>query len=445
VLGLARGAGYAGAVIHRTDPWGRGLVLAAVVFGGLSAQAPTWPDYRGPRHDGHSPATGLPPTWSEQRHVAWKTAIPGRAWSSPVIADGEVWLSTATAKGDRLSVLCIDLDDGKVLFDELLFEVEKPQFAHAFNTYASPSPCIDGGVVYVSFGSPGTAGLDRKTRKVLWRRDDLVCDHFRGAGSSPLVFEDLLILTMDGADRQYLIALDKRTGKTRWQTDRSTDFGDIDPKTGKPKMDGDFRKSYATPIVIRVGGEPQLISPGAKAAFAYDPRTGKEIWMVRHGNHSSASRTVFGHGLVFLNTGYSRPVLMAVDPTGKGDVTKTHVKWQATRRVPKKPSPLLIGDHLYLVSDIGVASCLDARTGESVWHERIGGEYSASLLYADGRVFAFSQAGRTVAWRPGPKFQSAGTMQLDGGFMASPAAIPGALVVRSKTHLYRLQAGVDRR
>ena len=415
-------------------------VLVAAGSSGIAvAQGSAWPDYRGPRHDGHSTATGLPTEWSEKKNVAWKTRIHGRAWSSPVIADDEVWVTTATKKGDKLSVLCVDLDSGKVVHDVPLFEIENPQFAHAFNSYASPSPCIDGGKLFASFGSPGTACLDRKSKVVDWSRGDLVCDHFRGAGSSPIVFEGLLILTMDGADVQYVIALDKKTGETKWKVDRSTNYGDIDKKTGKPKMNGDFRKSYATPIVIEVDGAPQLISPGAKAAFAYDPRTGKEIWTVRYGNHSSASRTVFGHGLVFLNTGFSRPVLMAIDPTGNGDVTKTHVKWRVTRRVPKKPSPLLIGDHLYMLNDIGVVTCLVAKTGRPVWNERVGGEYSGSLLYADRRIFAFSQEGKGVIWKPGPKFESAGSMQLDGGFMASPAAIPGALIVRSKTHLYRLQ------
>ncbi len=405
----------------------------------------TWPDYRGPRGDGHSDAVGLPSTWSEEKNVTWKTKIRGRAWSSPVIADGKIWLTTATKKGNDLIVLCLDQESGEIVMDERLFQIAKPQFAHSFNSYASPSPVIDGDHVYVSFGSPGTACLDRKTRKVEWKRSDLVCDHFRGAGSSPVVFEDLLILTMDGADHQFVIALEKATGKTKWRTDRSTNYGDIDKKTGKPKGGGDFRKSYATPIVIEVNGKPQLISPGAKAAFAYDPRTGKEIWSVRYGNHSSASRTVFGHGLVFINTGFSRPQLLAVDPTGKGDVTRSHVKWLLRRRVPKKPSPLLIGDHIYMVNDGGIASCVEAKTGKEVWFERIGGEYSASLLYADGRIFACSQEGTTVMFRPGMKFESAQEATLDAGFMASPATVGSALILRTKTHLYRIEKKLPRK
>ena len=323
-------------------------LLSLLSAGRVVAQSgdPAWPDYRGPGHDGHAVAVSAPLDWSEQDNIQWKTVIHGRGWSSPVVADGLVWLTAADEVGRDLFVICVDLESGAIVHDEQLFTIDEPQYCHPFNTYASPSPVIDGDFVYVSFGSPGTACLNRATKDVVWQRTDLVCNHFRGAGSSPFVFEELLILTMDGSDFQYLVALDNRTGETRWRTDRSTNFNDIDEATGKPIGDGDFRKSFATPIVIDVGGQDQLISPGAKAAFAYDPATGEEIWSVRYGEHSSAARTVHGHGLVFISTGYSRTALLAVDPTGAGDVTDTHVKWRTARGVPKKPSPVLVGANL---------------------------------------------------------------------------------------------------
>ena len=191
--------------------------------------------------------------------------------------------------------------------------------------------------------------------------------------------------------------------------------------------------------MIEVDGEHQLISPGAKAAFAYDPLTGKEIWTVRYANHSSASRTVYGHGLVFINTGFSRPELIAIEPRGHGDVTDTHIAWRTSRRVPKKPSPLLIANNLYMVNDGGIASCIDAKSGKAIWHERVGGEYSASLVYADGRIYAFSQEGKAVMFKPGERFESVGESRLDGGFMASPAIAGSALFLRTKTHLYRVE------
>ena len=297
---------------------------------------------------------------------------------------------------------------------------------------------MDGGRVYLSFGSPGTACVDRATKEVLWTRTDLVCDHFRGAGSSPIVVDDLLILTMDGADVQYVIALDKLTGETRWRTERSTDFADLD-ESGEPAGGGDYRKGYATPIVIEVEGRKQLISPGAKAAFAYEPATGEELWTVRYGEHSSASRTLFGHGLVYINTGYSQPSLLAVDPSGAGDVTATHVRWRLARGVPKKPSPVLVGEHLYLVSDSGIASCVRARTGEQVWQARIEGAYSASLIHAGGHVYAFSEGGRAVVLAPGEELELVGENELDAGCMASPAPVGDGLVVRTTTHLYRIR------
>ncbi|MDA0838115.1 MAG: PQQ-binding-like beta-propeller repeat protein [Planctomycetota bacterium] len=407
------------------------------ILGSWASASENWPDYRGPSADGHSDAKGLPETWSENKNVKWKTAIHGRGWSSPVIWGKQVWLTTATPDGKELSVLCVDRDNGKILLDKKLFDVAEPQFAHSTNSYASPSPVIAEGRVYVSFGSPGNACLDAKTFEVIWERSDLECNHFRGAGSSPVLFGDLLILTMDGSDRQYLVALDKKTGKTVWRRDRSTDFGDL--QNGKPMRDGDFRKCYATPIFIEVNGKTQMISPGAKAVWAYDPLTGDEKWQVRYGNHSSASRTLYGHGLLFVNTGYSSAELLAIKPDGTGDVTRTHVAWKLIKGVSNKPSPVLVGDHLYMITDNGgILSCVEAISGNVVWQERIGGAQSASLIYADGRIYTFGEDGRTVAVRPGTSFTKIGESRLEGGFMSSPAAAGSSFYLRTKTHLYRL-------
>lgn len=411
------------------------LLCSASVLTGQSE----WPDYRGPAHDGQSTATVLPIEWSETKNISWKTAIHGRAWSSPVIADGVIWLTTASKDGKRLAFLCIDAETGEIETDEKLFDIGKPQFAHAFNSYASPSPVIDGDATFVTFGSPGTARIDRKSKKVVWQRTDLICNHFRGAGSSPIIHDDLLILTMDGSDHQYLIALDKATGLTRWRTDRSTAYNDIDAATGKPEADGDWRKCFSTPIIIDVEGQPQLISPGAKAAFAYDPQTGTEIWTVRYNNHSSASRCVYGNGLVFLNTGFGAPQLLAIDPHGVGDITDTHVKWRLRRRVPKKPSPLWLDGRIYMINDGGVVSCVEAKTGKPIWHHRVEGQFSASLLHGDGRIYAFSESGLGVVFAATAEFESIAENELESGFMASPAAVDGALIVRSKTHLYRIE------
>ena len=414
--------------------------IALLCFGSHAGAGDSWPDYRGPSHDGHSTATKLPLHWSESENVIWKTPIHGRAWSSPVVTGDQVWLTTATADGRELSVLCVNTASGKVVHDEILFRVPNPQFAHAFNSYASPSPVIDGGFVYFTFGSPGTACIDRSTRKVVWKRTDLVCDHFRGAGSSPFLYEDLIILTMDGADFQYLIALDKRTGNTVWRTDRSTDFGDLEPNTGKPKRGGDFRKGYSTPILVTVAGKDQLISPGARATFAYDPHSGKEIWSVRYANHSSAARSVTGDGLVFLSTGYSKAEILAVRLGGKGDVTDSNIAWSTRKAAPNKPSPIFHDGNLYAVTDGGIASCLNTQTGKVKWQGRLGGEFSAALLFASGNILCFSQEGKAFVFKASPKgFEKLSENQLNNGFMASPAIVKNTFIMRTKTHLYSIE------
>ncbi len=251
-------------------------ICLALFISVLAIQAAHWNQFRGPEGTGHTKAD-LPLTWSETENVAWKTAIPGRGWSSPVLWENQIWLTTATPDGKQLTVLCLNALTGKILHQQKLFDVAEPQFAHKFNSYASPTPVVEAGRAYVSWGSPGTACIDTKTFKVLWTRRDLDCDHFRGAGSSPILWNNLLINNHDGADAQYVFALDKQTGKTVWETPRSVDFQDLDPE-GKPKRDGDMRKGYSTPHIITLNGKPTLLSSGAMAHYAYDPADGRELW-----------------------------------------------------------------------------------------------------------------------------------------------------------------------
>lgn len=415
------------------------VLLAAPSLTRGSEGADSWPEYRGPSADGHSRATGLPLKWSETENVVWKTPIHGRAWSSPVVLGEQVWMTTATEDGRRLSAICVARDTGKILLDRVIFEVEKPRpLGNTVNTYGSPSPVIEPGRVYLSFGSYGTACLDTKTFDILWSRDDLPCNHFRGPASSPILFEDLLILHMDGSDHHYIVALDKKTGDTAWKTPRSTDYGDLD-ENGKPKRDGDFRKAYNTPVVIEAAGKTQLISPAARAAYSYDPRTGKEYWQVRYPGHSTASRTLFHEGLVFVNTGYSKAQLWAVRVDGKGDVTSSHVAWKNTRSIPNRSSPVLVDGRLYLVNDKGIVACLDAVSGEEVWRDRLGGNYSACPVVVEGKIYFFSEEGVTTVIRPGDRLEVLARNELSDGFMASPAVAGSAFYLRTRSHLYRIE------
>jgi outer membrane protein assembly factor BamB len=408
------------------------LVVALIAFG-------QWPQFRGPEGDGVSTATGLPVTWSETENVRWKTAIHGRGWSSPVILGRQIWLTTATPDGKQLFALAVDKETGKILHDLKVFDVPNPQYADAFNSYASPTPFIEPGRVYVTFGSPGTAAIDTATGKVLWERRDLECNHFRGAGSSPVVFRDLLLMHYDGSDVQYVVALDKRTGKTVWQTKRSIDFQDLEPD-GKVKADGDFRKAFSTPLIVMVGTEPVFVSLGSKAAYGYDPMTGKELWKIEErSSFSSSNRPVAGHGLVYYASGWNTGQVLAVKPDGRGDVTASHVAWRATRGAPKKPSMLLAGDLLMMINDGGIITCLDARTGAEVWTARLTDSYSASPILAEGRIYFFSEDGKATVIEAGRTFKKLAENTLDEGFMASPAIDGRALYLRTRSRLYRIE------
>src|SRR5262245_26348786 len=405
----------------------------------LMRGAENWPQFRGPDGTGHSDARSLPLYWSETRNVIWKTAIHDRGWSSPVIYGKQIWLTSAREDGRELFVLCIDRDTGKMIRDWKLFDVAQPQFVHPFNTHASPTPVIEKGRVYVTFGAAGTACIDTKTFRILWERRDIECNHFRGAGSSPILFRNLLLMHFDGSDRQFVMALDKMTGKTVWQTGRSIDFQDLD-KDGKPAADGDLRKAFSTPQVERINGRWEMISLGAKAAYSYDPFTGRELWRVEErGQHSASTRPVIGHGMIFFPTGFSAGQLFAVRTGGEGLITDTHVVWKVKRAVSNKPSILLVDDLIYMIGDAGIASCIDAKTGEQVWQQRIGGEYSASPVYADGRLWFFSEDGKTTVLKPGRVFEQVGENRLDEGFLASPAIAGKAFYLRTRTHLYRIE------
>lgn len=413
------------------------------------AQMPVWadwPQFRGPWGTGHvSPPgdakkIGIPLHWSETENIKWKTAIPHRGWSTPVVMEGKIWLTTATPKGNDFFVICVDAGSGRILLDKKLFHSDDPEpLGNDINCYASPSPTIEPGRVYIHFGSYGTACLDTADGEILWQRTNLPCRHYRGPGSSLILFNDLLILTMDGVDVQYMAALDKKTGKTVWKTDRTADWNDLD-SDGKPKTEGDMRKAYATPLIVDIDGKPQMLTAAAKAAYSYDPATGEELWKIHHTAYSGASSPLFGHGFAYFNTGFPRPELWAVRVNGKGNVTDTNVAWKRRQAVPQIPSPLLIGDMIFMVSDTGAITCLDAVTGAEIWKEHVKGRFAASPLYADGRIYCFSKEGKTIVLKAGRKFELLATNTLDAGFMASPAVAEKALLLRTKTHLYKIEA-----
>jgi outer membrane protein assembly factor BamB len=398
-------------------------VLAFLVSLSVQAAGQDWPEFRGPTGQGHSPERDLPLEWSESQNIVWKTAVAGRGWSSPVVAGGRIWLTTATNERGAASLraLAFDIESGREVVNAEVFRIGGARLTNVKNSHASPTPIIDGDRVFVHFGALGTAALTT-SGEIVWKTR-LPYESQHGNGGSPALHGDLLIISCDGSDTAFVIALDKKTGKTRWKTDR--------------RYPAD--QAYSTPLVIRVGDRDQVVSVGAYRAAAYDPQTGKEVWRVRYDDgFSNVPRPVAGHGLVYIATGFQQPSLLAVRPDGMGDITRTHVAWSLQRGAPLTPSPLIVGDELYIVSDIGVASCVDARTGQTHWQQRLGGNYSASPVFADGRIYFQSEEGLTTAIGPGKVFRKLATSQLDGAMLASMAVSGGSIFIRTDSHLYRI-------
>ena len=406
-----------------------------------------WPQFRGPNGDGQVAPTdapvALPLRWSEGENILWKTPIPLFGHSTPVALDGKVWLTTAARDGREFFTVAVDVETGAIILNQRLFQCAEPEpLGNSVNTYASPSAVAEPGRVYLHFGSYGTACLDSADGGVIWARTDLECRHYRGPGSSPILCDDLLILTFDGVDKQYVAALDKRTGKTVWRTDRATDFDDLD-EHGVPFSEGDLRKAFSTPLVIEWGGRRQLLSPGSRAMYSYVPSTGETLWWTHHEGFSTSACPVFAEGLAFITTGHGKSQLWAVRVDGSGDVTDTHLAWKVeSRDVPQTPSPLAVNGLLFMVSDAGAVTCLEAATGRELWRERLGSGYVASPICAAGHVYLLSQNGTTTVLEAASTYREVAVNRLDGAFLASPAVYGRTLILRSKTNLYRI--GSDR-
>ena len=408
---------------RRSSNFSARLLSLLFALTAAGAVAEDWPQFRGHTGQGHSSESGLPMEWSESRNVKWKTPVPGQGWSSPVVAGGRVWLTTAVRERNAASLRAVafDVETGREVVNVEVFRLTNAVVLNVKNSFASPTPIVEGDRVYVHFGKDGTAALTT-SGKIVWTTR-LPYESQHGNGGSPTLYEDLLIVSCDGHTEAYVVALDKNTGKIRWKTPRRQPWD----------------QAYTTPLVIRVGDQDQVVSIGAYRAGAYDPKSGKEIWRVSYDDgFSNVPRPVYGHGLVFIATGFQEPSLLAVRVDGKGDVTRTHVAWSTRRGVPHTPSPLLVGDELYIVSDIGVATCLEATTGKIHWQQRLGGNYSASPIFADGRIYFQSEEGVTTVLAPGKEFRRLATNSLDGLTLASMAVSNGSLFIRSDTHLYRI-------
>ncbi|MBI3418468.1 MAG: PQQ-binding-like beta-propeller repeat protein [Verrucomicrobia bacterium] len=399
-------------------------------------RAADWPEFRGPTGQGHAVARNLPVEWGYDstgafKNIAWKQPIPGRGWSSPSLHRGKLYLTTAvlggkgTNAGISLRALCVEASNGKILWDHEVFSHPMVTQIHSKNGHASPTPLLEGDHLYIHFGHQGTACLDLGG-KILWKNTSLAYSPVHGNGGSPIIVDNALVFSCDGASEPFVVALNKTTGEVIWKTKRETD--------AKKKF------SFSTPLLITVNGQRQIISPGSGAVCAYEPKSGKEIWRARYGEgYSVIPRPVFGHGMIFIGTGYDRPIVMAIRVDGKGDVTDSHVAWTLTKGAPNTPSLILIGDDLYLVSDAGIASCVDAKTGKVHWQERLGGNFSASPIFADGRLYFQNEEGVGTVLKPGKEFQKLATNSLNERTLASYAVTDDAIFIRTEQALFRVQ------
>lgn len=418
-------------------------VLLMLGIGSVAmAEDENWNQFLGPRANATSTAKDLPVSFGEDSPgIRWKTPIPGRGWSSPVIWGKQVWMTygpevvavkekmpVTLDKPLKVHAVCVDLDSGKVVYDLFMFDIYKPQITHETNSYASCTPYVEEGRAYVHFGGYGSACIDTRTGQKLWERNDLPCDHFRGPGSSVAVYGDLVYLTLDGYDQQYIVALNKHTGDTVWKRDRNVDFG---------TTDGDAKKAFSTPVLFNIDGRQELVSPFASATIAYEPKTGDPIWVAHHGGINGAGRPLYGNGLLYINSADGPHPLLALKP-GTGDISKNMV-WSTNKSTPKRACEVLVGDLLFMMNDGGVASCLDALTGKIIWSKRLHGEYWSSPLYANGLIYCCSQTGDVIVFKAARELEVVAENKLGSGFNASPAVAGDALILRSKTHLYRIE------
>ncbi len=384
-----------------------------------------WNQFRGPNGEGKTDAA-LPLEFGEGKNVTWKTPMPGKAWSSPVVWDNQIWFTNAEADGHKLWAVCLDAKSGKIMHNKLVFEITKPQKSPvSMNSYASCTPVIEEGRVYVTFGAHGTACLDTKTAEIIWQRQDeeLYCDHFRLPASSPILHKGLLFLLFDGADKQFAVALDKKSGKTKWLHKRAFDY-----RTNN----GDRKKAYATPTIMTYKGRTQLIAPAGVATEALDPMSGKLLWTALTGGMNASGCPQYGHGLVYVNNGMGS--MSAIKPEGTGDLEAV---WSTRRNIPKKSSMILHGAHLYMAADTGVASCLEAKTGITIWSERLNaGEFAASPILDKDRLYFFGMKGDVAVVTAAPQFKVLARGKFADGFMATPAVIGNTLILRTKSAVY---------
>lgn len=397
-----------------------------------------WPAFRGPNRDGIVRNRDLPTAWSPSTNIGWRTELPGQGWSSPVVVGDRIYLTAAIAEQTadneqatqnqpayRLVLFCVAAESGELLQEVELFRqaADAPRI-HQKNSHASPTAVYDGENLFVHFGHQGTACVSLQG-DVLWKNDSLGYQPVHGGGGSPSVVGELLIFSRDGAETAEITALDKRSGQVVWKSQRG--------------VEAQKKFSFCTPLVASLAGQQQLILPGSNVVQSLDPTNGQEIWRVRYDGYSVIPRPIVEAGMVFVCTGYNRPSLLAIDPSGRGDVTDTHVKWSTNSNVPHTPSLIGFDSKLLMVNDTGgIVSCLDALSGRELWKERVGGNFSASPLLVDSKLYLLDEEGTCSVLDVSGEPQELAKNRIGERCLSSFAVIDNDLLLRSENALYRI-------
>jgi outer membrane protein assembly factor BamB len=417
-----------------------GFLSVAFLLGSeqASSQEKNWTHFRGSNLNGIAAAKNIPLKWDESS-IKWKIQIHDNGYSSPVVYDNQIWVSTAKPDGKELYAVCIDFRTGEIIYNIKVFTPDEVEGKHSLNTYASPTPCIEKGFVYVHYGSLGTACINTSNGSIVWKRTDFKCKHVQGPASSPVIYKNLIILHFEGTDVRYIVALDKSNGKLIWKSDRPAELYEPLTEIG--------RKAYTTPLLINVKGRDMLISNGSAVCIAYDPNNGKEIWRVVNGAESTIAMPITEKGIVFWYAGYmvagdgsSFTELLAVNPDGTGDITRTNVIWKKRDGLSRNQclTPVVKDGLIYTINTRNMLMCLDAVTGEEVWSTHVTSNYDASPIYVNGNIWFFSVKGEAMAIKAGRKYEVVAQNQMDSGIWATPAILRNSVILRTQKYLYRI-------
>jgi outer membrane protein assembly factor BamB len=413
------------------------ILITSLGIQPVESQQVNWTHFRGTHLDCISEDQNVPVTWNDSTNIIWKAGIQGKGWSSPVVFGNQVWVTSAGEDGKQMAGICLDFNTGKQIYNITLFQPDSTYPKHSINTYATPTPCIEDGFVYLNFGTYGTACVDTRNGKVVWKRTDLNCDHVQGPGSSPILYKNLLILHVEGVDVQYLVALNKQTGETVWKTDRPAKLYEPLAPIGK--------KAYTTPIIMNVNGEDLLISNGSAVCIAYNPLTGEEVWRIVEGEDSTIAMPFSEDGILYFYpsfvtdpNGENYAELLSVNPQGKGDITGTNILWRRKFPVLQLLTPLIKDGLIYTIDTRNMLYCLDAKTGQEVYSRKMKQKYNSSPVFAGGNIYFTSVKGETLVLKAGNQLQILAENKLPGEVYATPAFLRNSILLRTDSELYRI-------